>query len=151
LEYLEIDQRRLALQWVSAAEAPRFVEKVTEFTRVIRELGPLSSSADIKNYALLRRIEAAKMAVSGQKVRSNLARQCKEINENGTYGAFPAKEKLLSVLKEEITLYETLLCLKEGERSAGELAELLSVPEDAVLASLQTLKKKGLWPVASSA
>jgi F420-non-reducing hydrogenase iron-sulfur subunit len=151
LRHVGIDPRRLALEWVSAAEAPRFVEKVTEFTGVIRELGPLSSSADQGDHALRRKIEAAKMAVSGQRMRTNVARQCKEIKENGTYGAFPAEEKLLSVLKEEITLYETLLCLKERDRPAGEVAELLSLPEDAVLASLETLKKKNLWPVASSA
>lgn len=91
------------------------------------------------------------MAVSGQKVRTNVARQCKEIKENGKYGTFPAEEKLLSVLKEEITLYETLLCLRERDRPAGEVAKLLSLPEDTVLSSLETLRKKNLWPGATSA
>ncbi len=40
LEYTGIDSRRLRLEWVSAAEAPRFVQVVSEFTEQIRELGP---------------------------------------------------------------------------------------------------------------
>ncbi len=40
LEDLGIDPERVALEWVSGAEAPRFVEKVTRFTDKIKALGP---------------------------------------------------------------------------------------------------------------
>ncbi len=42
LGYAGIDPDRLRLAWVSAAEAPRFVQVSKEFTDTIRELGPLS-------------------------------------------------------------------------------------------------------------
>jgi len=42
LGYVGINPERLRLAWVSAAEAPRFVQVTTEFTDKIRELGPLS-------------------------------------------------------------------------------------------------------------
>jgi len=42
LGYVGINPDRLRLAWVSAAEAPRFVQVTTEFTGKIRELGPLS-------------------------------------------------------------------------------------------------------------
>jgi F420-non-reducing hydrogenase iron-sulfur subunit len=42
LSYVGINPERLRLAWVSAAEAPRFVQVTTEFTDKIRELGPLS-------------------------------------------------------------------------------------------------------------
>ena len=42
LGYVGINPGRLRLAWVSAAEAPRFVQVTTEFTDKIRELGPLS-------------------------------------------------------------------------------------------------------------
>jgi len=42
LGYVGINPDRLRLAWVSAAEAPRFVQVTTEFTDKIRELGPLS-------------------------------------------------------------------------------------------------------------
>jgi len=42
LSYVGINPDRLRLAWVSAAEAPRFVQVTTEFVDEIRELGPLS-------------------------------------------------------------------------------------------------------------
>jgi F420-non-reducing hydrogenase iron-sulfur subunit len=42
LSYAGIDPDRLRLEWVSAAEAPRFVQVTTEFVERIRELGPLA-------------------------------------------------------------------------------------------------------------
>ena len=42
LNYAGINPDRLRLAWVSAAEAPRFVQVTKEFVNTIRELGPLS-------------------------------------------------------------------------------------------------------------
>ena len=40
-----IEEERLNLVWVSAAEGPRFAEEVTKFTEKIRDLGPLNYSS----------------------------------------------------------------------------------------------------------
>ncbi|MDD5092930.1 MAG: hydrogenase iron-sulfur subunit [Dehalococcoidia bacterium] len=40
LDQMGIDPKRLRLEWISAAEGPRFAQLVTEFTREIKELGP---------------------------------------------------------------------------------------------------------------
>jgi len=47
LELLGIDNNRLALEWVSSAEAGRFTEIVTSFTQKIKDLGknPLGVAA----------------------------------------------------------------------------------------------------------
>jgi F420-non-reducing hydrogenase iron-sulfur subunit len=37
---LGIDERRLRLEWISAAEGVRFAEVINEFTSTVRELGP---------------------------------------------------------------------------------------------------------------
>jgi F420-non-reducing hydrogenase iron-sulfur subunit len=42
LGYAGINPDRLRLEWVSAAEGPRFVQVTTAFVEKIRELGPLS-------------------------------------------------------------------------------------------------------------
>jgi len=39
-EILGIDTRRIRLEWISSAEAGRFVEVTSQFTEQIRELGP---------------------------------------------------------------------------------------------------------------
>jgi F420-non-reducing hydrogenase iron-sulfur subunit len=42
LDYIGINPERLQLEWVSSAEAPRFVQVTTAFVDKIRALGPLS-------------------------------------------------------------------------------------------------------------
>ena len=41
-----INPDRFGLQWASAAEAPRFVKLITDFTMKTKELGPIGESRD---------------------------------------------------------------------------------------------------------
>jgi F420-non-reducing hydrogenase iron-sulfur subunit len=43
LSYVGIDQDRLCLDWVSSAEAPKFVKVTSEFVETIRNLGPIAA------------------------------------------------------------------------------------------------------------
>ncbi|HME56213.1 MAG TPA: hydrogenase iron-sulfur subunit [Candidatus Lokiarchaeia archaeon] len=40
IKQLGIDEKRVRLEWISAAEGKRFAEIITSFTNEIRELGP---------------------------------------------------------------------------------------------------------------
>jgi F420-non-reducing hydrogenase iron-sulfur subunit len=40
LEDFGIEQERFALEWISAAEGPRFAQVMTEFTAQVRRVGP---------------------------------------------------------------------------------------------------------------
>lgn len=42
LDFAGIEEDRLRLEWVSAAEGPRFAQVITEFTNHIKKLGPSS-------------------------------------------------------------------------------------------------------------
>jgi F420-non-reducing hydrogenase iron-sulfur subunit len=42
LSYVGINPERLRLEWVSSAEAPRFVEVTKKFAETIQALGPIS-------------------------------------------------------------------------------------------------------------
>ena len=42
LSYVGVNPERMELVWVSAAEAPRFVQVTKAFTQKIKELGPLA-------------------------------------------------------------------------------------------------------------
>jgi hypothetical protein len=145
IETVGIDKKRFSLNWVSAAEATRFVKLVKEFTVQISELGTLGESEGIAPDELRRRAEAARMALQGSKIRMVFARQAKQIKQEGTYGKLPDEDKILTALKDEINLYETFIYLREKERSAEELAGLLNLPEDKILAMVETLKKKNIW------
>ncbi len=53
LRDLGIDPNRLRLEWISAAEGRKFAEKIDEFTKQIRALGPLN----LNDQALVAREE----------------------------------------------------------------------------------------------
>lgn len=142
LEQLGIDQGRVALEWVSAAEAPVFVKKISSFTERIRSLGHLGEKEGLDRVRLLRKIAAARVALEGMKLRSAFARQAKQATETKSYGEFSDPEKLRSSLGEEITLQEVFLCLKEKISTAAELAARLDIPEELVSKAMDTLQKK---------
>ena len=142
LDLLGIDQGRVALEWVSAAEAPLFVKKITSFTDRIRSLGQLGEKEGFDRVRLLRKIAAAKVAMEGMKMRSTFARQAKKVKETNSYGEFPDPEKLRASLEGEITLQEVFLCLKEERGTAAELSARLHLPEEQVSKAIETLQKK---------
>lgn len=40
LDFCGIEKERLRARWVSSAEAPEFVEEISDFVDALRELGP---------------------------------------------------------------------------------------------------------------
>lgn len=145
LEHLQIDTGRTMLEWVSAAEAPRFVRVITEFTDRIRKLGLMGQSEGLDRQVLMHKLKAAKMATEKMKLRVAFAKQAKQMKEEGIYDQFPSEEKLKAVLVDEMTIYETLLYLQEKERPVAELAGLLDIPPDRVTSCIESLRKRKMW------
>ena len=109
LSDLGINKERLALEWVSASESPRFVEKVTEFTDRIRGLGLMGEAEGIDHETLMRRIKAARTAAGGMKLRMAFAKQAKQMKKDGQYGEIPFQEKLAATFAKEMTRHEKTL------------------------------------------
>jgi F420-non-reducing hydrogenase iron-sulfur subunit len=47
LSYAGINPKRLRLDWVSAAEAPKFANVTKEFVDTVRELGPIAEEIGV--------------------------------------------------------------------------------------------------------
>jgi F420-non-reducing hydrogenase iron-sulfur subunit len=81
LEDIGIRKERYALEWASAAEAPRFVRLITQFTERIRELGPLGLDQE----ELQERLEKALAAVSDQKLRVSFGNASKAVRKDAIW------------------------------------------------------------------
>ena len=136
------------MEWVSAAEAPRFVSVIAEFTERIRALGPLGSSEGLDVDKVKVRLKAAKMALEGKRVRMVFARQAKYKKQEGAYREIPPDHKLHGeldkALSDEMTVNGLLLYLQDKPRSVEELGALLELPSDHVLDCFKKLEKKKL-------
>lgn len=139
---------RLLLEWVSAAEGARFAEVVTSLTERIRILGPLGTDAGEGIEALRFKLQAAKSAVSGEKLRWVAAKQTEFLAEGNKYGeVFTLHEinRLLDgVLVEEMTAQQILSLLGQGRLSVKEMSQRLDLSPRDVMRHIVALRRKEL-------
>src|SRR4030065_1149810 len=104
LQHLGIDHERFRVQWVSAAESIRFVEAITAFDNHIRDMGLLGQKEDLNLKKLQHKLRAARMSVEAKMFRMAFAKQAKQMKEDGTYGEFPLRDKLMETFMKEMAL-----------------------------------------------
>lgn len=148
LQHLRIEPGRLSLEWVSAAEATRFVQLITEFTNRISELGPLGVCEGHDQAVLKHKLEAARKALEDRKVRMVVARQARYMKEGGTYRKLPPDHKLHgeleSVLTKSMAINELLGYLQRESKPLEEVAALMNLPKGEVMGYFEELKRKNL-------
>ena len=99
LKEIGIYPERFSLQWASAAEAPRFVKLITQFTGKIKELGPLGESEGLAPEELRERLEKGLAAVSSKKVRMVYGNTAKAIRKEGIF----TQEYINGVIEEKLS------------------------------------------------
>lgn len=149
LQHVGINQERLALKWVSVAEAPLFAQLVTRFTERIKELGPLGSSEGKDWEGLGYKLRAARQVIRDIKLRMAFGKLAKEIRKEGSYRSElieeEIKEKLGDIIKGEIDRSEIVLYIQEkGPLSSEDLSAKVGIPLPDTEAELVGLSKKGL-------
>ena len=136
------------MEWVSAAEGARFAEVVTSLTERIRRLGPLGSESGGGIEALRFKLQAARAAVSGEKLRWVAAKQTEFVTDGNKYGeVFTYQEigRLLDgVIVEEIASQRILALLTQRPLSVKELAERLDLRPPDVMRHVLALQRKEL-------
>lgn len=148
LEDVGVNPDRFALDWASAAEAPRFVDLITAFTRKIEEMGPMGQVEGKDREELLLKLVAAKQAAGIMKVRAGLGNLAKDFRKEGDYGLDVVKEKmdekLGSMVKSEVGGQEILLRLeRQGPLSTSDLADRVGWSPEEISDYLSKLGKKG--------
>jgi hypothetical protein len=139
LKEIGINPARFSLQWASAAEAPRFVKLITEFTSTIKELGPLGESEGIAPDDLQARLEKGLAAVSSRKVRMVYGNTAKAIRKEGIF----TQEYINSVIEEKLSKAITGALSAEEEEESKPAPEKKAVPpKPAVAAKEKTAAPK---------
>jgi len=95
-----INPERFSLQWASAAEAPRFVKLITDFTGRIREMGPIGESEKLSPKEVQERIAKALEVVNDQKVRMSYGNLTRALRKEG---AKLTDETIASAVEEKLS------------------------------------------------
>jgi len=140
LSEIGIKPERFSLQWASAAEAPRFVKLITEFTGKIKELGPLGHSEGIEPDELQARLEKGLAAVSSRKVRMVYGNTAKTIRKDAIF----TQEYISGVIEEKLSKAIAGALAAEAEPKA-EPAEK-AVPAKPAPAAKEAPKKEKTAP-----
>jgi hypothetical protein len=82
LDEIGIRKERYDLEWASAAEAPRFVQLITEFTERMKELGPLGQAEGLSQAELKERLQKGLDFVSSQKTRISFGNASKAVRKD---------------------------------------------------------------------
>ncbi len=76
---------RYNLQWASAAEAPRFVRLITEFTARIKEMGPLGQAEGLSREEMDERIAKALELIQSKKLRMSFGKATTTLRKDNDY------------------------------------------------------------------
>ena len=144
-----IDSDRFVLKWASAAEGPRFVKLITDFTAKIKSLGPLGEPEGVSKDELQIKLLAARSALEKAKLRTGLGNLTKGFRKEGDYSYQQIKdkvnEKLTKSIGTEIDRNETLLRIqKQGPITFDELAKKIGVSGADIEKYVNAFSKKGL-------
>jgi len=80
-----IHSERFSLQWASAAEAPRFVQLITDFTRKVKELGPLGQASGEDPEKIRKSLAIALALAKSQKLRGGFGNVTKTIRKEADF------------------------------------------------------------------
>ena len=144
-----VDTDRLALEWASAAEAPRFVELITGYVSKIRDKGPIGSSeGEIPKDVMKRRLAAAVKAAEARKPRTLLGNLAKKLSRSGDYSneaiSKGVKDKVLPAMRAERISIEVQMLLSEGPASSKTLCAQTGASNEELEKVMAPLIKKGL-------
>jgi len=147
LEQIGVNPERLRLEWVSASEGIRFAEVITDFTKKLKELGPLGIGEGIDENGLKLKFEAVKSLVPYIKLVER-ERLRVHFDTEDEYSEFFSSEEVDRLFRElivdKLTISQILLLLRERPLSTGEIAEILGLSPSEVSRYLNSSAKEGL-------
>jgi coenzyme F420-reducing hydrogenase delta subunit len=147
LAHIGVNPERIRIEQMSAGEGIRFAEIMNDFSRKLRELGPLGKGEGIDENGLKFRLEAITKLVpyirlverERLRVRRNTAEE---------YGQFFSSDEVNRLFQEliadKLAISQIMVLLREKPRSTGEISEILGVSPAEVSRHLSISAKQGL-------
>ncbi|MCJ7791669.1 MAG: hydrogenase iron-sulfur subunit, partial [Dehalococcoidia bacterium] len=147
MEQIGVNPERLRLEWVSAGEGIRFAEVVTDFTKKLKELGPLGIGEGIDENGLKLKLEAVKNLVPYIKLveREKLRVHFDTEDEYNEFFTSEEVDRLFhELIVDKLAISQIMLLLRERPLSTGEISEILGLSPSEVSRYLNSSAREGL-------
>jgi coenzyme F420-reducing hydrogenase delta subunit len=147
LQLVGLDEERLFLDWVSAAEGQRFANLVAEFVKKIKAIGPLAEKEGLGQEDLTRNLSAAIEAASTDRLRWLVGREYDLVTKDNSYGEPVPQDSFDSVMddaiRQEYVKASIAQVLKDGPMSVKDLAQKIGASPRKILINLMEMRMKG--------
>jgi NADH-quinone oxidoreductase subunit E len=146
LELIGLSPERLRLEFVSASEGSRYAESMNDFSKKVKDLGPLGKGEGIDETILRRRLEVVYHLVPYIKLveRERLRQPVTSVE---AYNAFFASGEFEKIFKEliadKVELSQIMAILREKPCSAKEISEILGVTPGEASNQLKRSARQG--------
>ena len=147
LQHIGVNPERLRIDQMSAGEGIRFAEIMNDFSRKLRELGPIGGGEGIDPATLSFRLEAITKLIPYIRLveRERLRIRCRTAEDYEKYFASEEMNRLFQeLIAEKLALAEIVALLRERPRSTGEVADILGLPPSEASRHLSLSAKQGL-------
>jgi coenzyme F420-reducing hydrogenase delta subunit/DNA-binding transcriptional ArsR family regulator len=147
LAHIGLNPERLRIAEMSAGEGIRFAEIMNDFSRKLRELGPLGAGEGVDKDALKFRLEAMTRLVPYIRLveRERLRVRCRSAEEYEAYFQSDEVNRLFrEMIFDNLAISEIMTLLREGPKSTGEIAGALGLPTPEVARHLNSSARQGL-------
>jgi len=147
LELIGVNPERLRLEWVSASEGIRFAEVMTDFTKKLKELGPLGTGEGIDGNGLKFKLEAAKNLLPYIKLveRERLRVRFDTEEEYNEFFTSDEVDRLFhELIVDKLAISQIMVLLRERPLSTGEISGILGLNPSEVSKHLNSSARQGL-------
>jgi F420-non-reducing hydrogenase iron-sulfur subunit len=147
LHLIGLNPDRLRLVWVSASEGMRFAEAMNDFSKKLRELGPLGKGEGMNGKGLKFKLEAVRDLVPYIKLVER-ERLRVPVKSEQAYNDFFTSEEVDRLFKEliadKLEMRQIMALLRERPLSTGEISEILGLSPSEVSVHLNSSARQGL-------
>ena len=147
LDQIGVNPERLRLKWVSASEGIRFAEVVTDFTKMLTELGPLGMGEGINGNGLKLKLEAVKKILPYLKLMERERLRVRFRTEE-EYDNFFNSDEVTSIIRDviadKLAISQITALLESNPLSTREISGILNLNPADVSRHLTSSARYGL-------
>jgi coenzyme F420-reducing hydrogenase delta subunit len=147
LGHMGVNPERLRIEQMSAGEGIRFAEIMNDFSKKLRELGPLGKGEGIDVNGLKFKLKAMTPLVPYIRLveRERLRVRCNTAEQYDEYFHSDEVNRLFQeLIADKLAISQIMTLLREKPRSTGEISEILGVSPSEVSRHLSISAKQGL-------
>ena len=146
MEHIGLNPERLRIEFMSSSDGIRFAALANDFSRKVKELGPLGTSEGIDENGLKFKLEAVNKLVPYIKLVER-ERLRVPVKSEEAYNKFFTSDELNRLFNElivdKLAISQIMLLLREKPLSTGEISENLGLNPSEVSRHMNSSSRQG--------